>query len=419
MLIFYAFFVVYLISKKDKNFILIAILLLLLANHHLYGVFASISILIYLVLQSSKKSIDLTVKERKHLLIAGAILIIGCLFIYWQYGLTLKHNRFTHLGQAPYFMTVRAIWNAFFPIPDTFGMHFWDSNILSFPTFYRPNTETATFITTGNIVAVFFSLLILLTGVTIFSKSPPVLLAFLVNTFIQLTFLQYLSIFYIRYQGFLFIIFIYCYWLLLKSEQDISATEVDALDRVFYKSIFIPIRRLCPQFFRVVFFIHFCIGAFVYIQDIRHPFSSSYKAAEYIKEQKLDNCIMVGYKDILVQPIAAYLNQEIYYPQSRDFGTYVDCQKRKSNIPLDRVLSDCIRLINEHKKTVLLILNSPLMFGHNRIDRQFSLNENIKMEFIQKFTESIVTDERYFLYSIYAENMDTGDLTRKPMNLKK
>jgi hypothetical protein len=118
-------------------------------------------------------------------------------------------------------MTLRSVWNAFVPIPEIAGMQFWNTNILPFPQLYGKQAMAAEFITAGNMTAVAVSIFFLLAGVIIFSKKLPVLIVFLANTAVHLAFLQYMSVFYVRYQGILLMIFIYNYWLLSYSDTDL------------------------------------------------------------------------------------------------------------------------------------------------------------------------------------------------------
>jgi hypothetical protein len=78
---------------------------------------------------------------------AGLLLVIASLYVVPQYFLLLKWNRYAAtFGQAPYFMTIRSIWNAFLPIPSSTGMDFWGTNILPFPQMYSKTAAAAEFL---------------------------------------------------------------------------------------------------------------------------------------------------------------------------------------------------------------------------------------------------------------------------------
>lgn len=405
MLLLLTFFSVYLITREKQHFIFIAVSLLLLANHHLYGVFISIGLFIYEAFHVARRKRGVAPGEKKRLLMSGVLLAAGALYIFLEYFLLAKFNRFSGLGQPPYFMTLRSIWNAFFPIPGTAGMNFWNTNIFPFPYAFARNAMASEFITSGNIAAVALSILILSACIVIFSRKLPVLIVFLVSTSLQLILLQYLSVFYVRYQGPLLIIFICCYWLLSHSDENLPSGGLSRIAGVFRRRFFVSLRKWASPFVTLVLFVQFCAGIFCYIQDARYPFTASYEAAKYIKAEKLDDNVMAGYIDYLAQAISGHLGQRIYYPQSRTFGTHMRWldTSRRYNISVDEVVDSAIRLHYENKKSVLLILSAPLLDRQNQHVRYMPIYGSIKLKYLNEFTETIVPDEQYFLYLIYSE----------------
>lgn len=407
MLLLLLFLVIYLVTREKQNYVLIAVGLFLLSNHHIYGVFLSISLFTYLVIHLIKRAEKLSQEEKKKLVLAGIVLITGSLYLLVQYFLSMKFNRFSGtFGHAPLFMTIRSIWNAFFPIPDVTDMHFWNTNILAFPYAYGKKTVAAEFISAGNILAFIFSILVFLANFIILSRRLPVLAAFLVNFSLHLVFLQYLSVFFVRYQGPLFLIFIYCYWLLRHADKKPLSGSSEKPPRILDNSFFVHTRKFASLYVTFVLFIHFCAGLFSYVQDARYPFTASDKAAEYIKKRQLDQNLMVGYIDYVAQTISGHLNQRIFYPQSGEFGTHVRWldPNRKDFLPPYDVIEAATRLHNENKKNILLILNIPLLDDQMNPIRRISLYNNAKLMYLNEFTESIVADETFFLYLIYHDS---------------
>jgi hypothetical protein len=401
-LLLYIVLLVILITRNKQNFIAIAVMLVLLANHRLFGAFIALSVTVYLALHIANRFRTFTAKEKRNLFIAVGILAIGGSTVLFQYYLLTKFNRYASFGQAPYFMTLRSVWNVFLPIPATTGIHFWNSNIFPFPESYSPNVSHPQFVTAGNIISTISSLFLLFASIMVFSKKLPVLITYLLNTAIQLLFLQYLSVFYIRYQGPLFIIFVYNYWLLSYSDERLTFLKPGVISGYFNRTFFAFVRKITSPFLTVILFVQFCTGIFVYIQDMRYPFTASYKAARYIKKNELNKHIMVGYMDFIAQAIAGHLNEKIYYPQSSAFGTNVSWPDRKAvTIPLREVINSSIGLINEFNKNILLILHFPIMDNSMRPLREASISKNINIQYLDEFTETVVQDERYFLYLIY------------------
>ena len=407
MLLLFVFLLVYLITRRKQNFILIALAMFILSNHHLYGVFVSISIFIYEVFYLAPRVKGLVPEDRKNLRIAGLLLVIASLYILPQYLLVLKWNRYADtFGQAPYFMTIRSIWNAFLPFPDmTAGMNFWGTNVLPFPQMYSKTAVAAEFISAGNMIAAVVSILILLASFSIFSRKIPVLTVFLINTSMQLIFLQYLSVFYIRYQSPLFIIFIYNYWLLSHADEKLDWRAFHGIAGFFTRPFFVNLRRFASPFVTFILFVQFAAGIFCYIQDVRYPFTASYETAKYIKAQGLNNDIMVGYMDFVAQTISGHLNQKIFYPQKGDFGTHMVWRdrNRRATLPVNEVLDSAVGVHYQTGRNVLLILNTPLLNQSGRPVTHVPLYNGSNLTFLRGFTDSIVPDERFFLYLIARE----------------
>ena len=409
MLMLLLFFLIYLITKEKQNFIFIAGGLFLLSNHHIYGVFFSLGIVTYLILKLGKKTKEFSLKKKKELGLAAILLVSGALYIFGQYFLSMKFNRYADIfGKAPVFMTMRSIWNAFFPVPDVSDMHFWNTNILAFPHLYAKDAAAAEFISAGNILAFMISIFVFLASLIIFSRKIPVLAAFLVNFMLHLIFLQYLSVFYVRYQGPLFMIFIYSYWLLCSSNDELPAScNSNRPPGFFEKSFFVNTRKFVSPYVTFLLFVQFCAGIFCYVQDARYPFTASYAAAKYIRQQKLENITMAGYVDYVAQAISGHLNQRIYYPQSGESGTYVNWlnENRSESISVDEVIESAVRLSYQKNQDILLILNSPILVAEEKPLKYASLyrakDQTISIKYLDEFTDTIVPDEQYFLYLIY------------------
>jgi len=353
------FITIYLITRKKQNYILDAIVLLVLANHHLFGAFASISLTGYALLHTINRLKTMHPGQKRQFFIAIGLFIAGWGLISAQY-YTLESTGpgFTTAGPAPYYMTIRTIWNAFVPIPEISNYNFWNTNIIPFPIGYPKNIDLE--IEYKNIITAIISIGIFIISMVIFSKKIPVLITFTLHTLLQLLFLQYISVHFIRYQGYLFIIFIYNWWL------------------------------------------QFAAGVFAYYKDIKHPFTASYKAAEFIQANGLEKHTMVGFIDYIVEPIAAHLNKEIYYPQIDSFGTYVDWGNVSRYRPctINKVLDSAVQLLSEHNKNILLILSSKLMRNNKPVERGL-ITQGIEIRKIEEFRENIVGNEKYFLYELY------------------
>jgi hypothetical protein len=398
------FIAIYLITRKKQNYILIAIVLLVLANHRLFGLFASISLAVYALLHivNKFKSKTFYPGQRRQFFIALGLFIVGWGLISAQYYiLKFTGPGFTTAGPAPYYMTIRTIWNAFVPIPEITNYHFWNTNIIPFPLGYPKNIDFE--IEYKNIVTAIISVGIFIISIVMFSKKIPVLITFTLHTLLQLLFLQYVSVHFTRYQGYLFIIFMYNCWLLYHSDETVHFSLMNPIVRFLNKPFLVSIRRPAVHFVTFFLLFQFAAGVFAYYKDIKHPFTASYNAAEFIRANGLEEHIIVGYIDYIVQPIAALLNREIYYPQIDGFGTYVDWGNASRYKPCttNKVLDSAVQLLCERNKNVLLILSSRLLRNNKPVERHL-VTEGIEIRKIGEFRETIVGNEKYFMYEVYS-----------------
>lgn len=243
----------------------------------------------------------------------------------------------------------------------------------------------------------------MLGSIVVFSKKTAVLAAYLVNTFLQLAFLQYRTGFYVRYQGPLFLIFMYSYWLVQQPDNRPEKQVQGSLARLFERPFFRIVRMAVSPFMTAVLSVQFAAGIFCYAQDVRYPFSASAEAARYMKEQRLEDLIIVGQTDFITQPISGYLNRKIYYPQKGDFGTHVIWMdsSRKNTVSVDGILLSAIGLYQSSGKNVLLVMHTPLRDEQQNPLRDMHIFDGIGLKYLKEFTVTIVPDEKYYLYLMY------------------
>jgi hypothetical protein len=393
---------VYLITRRKQNYILTAIVLLVLANHRLFDAFASLSLTVYALLHTMNTFTGKPIHpgEKRKLLVSIGLLVAGWGLISAQYYILKSTGPgFTTAGPAPYYMTLRTIWNSFVPIPELANYHFWNTNIIPFPLGYPKGVDFG--IQYKNVATAMISIGILLVNVVIFSRRMPVLVTFTVHTLLQLLFLQYVSVHFMRYQGYLFIIFIYNWWLLYHPDEGVHCSPMDRVTRFFKRPIFAPIRKGAVHLVTLFLLFQFAAGAIAYYEDARYPFTASYRTAEFIQANGLDKHTMVGFVDYIVQPIAALLNREIYYPQIDGFGRYVDWgdSNRYRPCTINKVLDSAVRLLCQRNRDVLVILSSRLLHNNKPLERDL-MSHGIQIRKIAQFKEGIVGSEKYFLYEM-------------------
>jgi hypothetical protein len=404
------FIITYLLTREKKNYILISLLLIVLANHTISTAIFAASLTIYTIIHiiNEFQAKIISSEDKRKIIISSTILVVGSiLIIYYNFlYLLLNHvgNQFEQWGYPPFFMTLRTIWSSYIPIPDfSNGAAFWNTNIFPFPIYYPHNYDPSFFITTTNIFAVTISVIFIIICLIIFSRKPPVLLTFIINTSIYFVFIHYIFRgHFIRHLALLFIIFVYCAWLYKYSDDHINLPgfKSSKLIRGFSESKFVKI--LFASFVTIIFFFQFLAGVLTYPKSIKYQFTKSWDTANYIKSNNYDEYILVGAIDFAVQPIAAILKRDIYFPQTNKFSKTVDYGiNRDNNVNLNKLFRDSAHYLNTYNKKILIILNSELKDKNGISVNVVKFSNNILLRKLVSFEGDIIQrDEQYYLYEL-------------------
>lgn len=399
------FIITYLLTREKKNYILISVLLIVLANHTVSTAIFAASLTIYAIIHiiNGFQAKIFSSEDRKKIIVSSVILGVGSILIISHHIYFLSNNvgyQFEQLGYPPFFMTLRTIWNSYIPIPDfSHGAAFWNTNIFNFPFKYPQNYNINIFITPTNIFTVTISVILIFICLMIFSRKPPVLLTFISNTGIYFVFIHYIFRFHhIRHLGLLFIIFVYCLWLYKYSDDCIRLPGITV--RGFSESNFVKI--LYTSFITTIFFFQFLAGVLTYPKSIQYQFTKSWDTAKYIKAHDFDEHILVGAIDYTVQPIAAILNRDIYFPQTNKFSKLVDYSiNRNIKVDLNKLLKNSSYYLNVYNKKILIILNRELKDRNGKSLNVMKLSNNITLRKLVSFEGDIIQrDEQYYLYEL-------------------
>jgi hypothetical protein len=177
-----------------------------------------------------------------------------------------------------------------------------------------------------------------------------------------------------RHYGMLFIILIATFWL--------AGTE-KAQPRISYQK-FLILTILISQVLA---------GIVAYTRDIFIPFSASRDTANYIQDQKLQDLTIVGTEDFAVSPIAAYLDQKIYYPETVSYGSYVLFNSQRKTVDSQSIFRQIDNLLKKNKGNLLLIVNQKME----------ALPNFLPIQKIKEFKNSFISNEQYSLYLIKNE----------------
>ncbi|MDJ0592529.1 MAG: hypothetical protein QNJ72_21475 [Pleurocapsa sp. MO_226.B13] len=282
-----------------------------------------------------------------------------------------------------------SVWRGYIPVPDFSEFHFHNTNILSI---FVEGSSNIYIDGAGLIDLLEFSLslVILAMGIILFYRQPIILFFYLISNLAIIGFTYLFQIAYARHSGFLFIIFLICLWLSTYYRQSNWLAS-------FNHQIVTWLVEFKLKILTILLCIHALGGIYAYSRDLIHPFSASQAATKYIQQNQYDRLTIVGSEDVLVAPIGALLDKEIYYPETKEFGTFTvwtkDKFRRDNDITQSDILAQTNDLIEEDEGEILLILTEKLV----------SKNYRLKIKTLAKFETSIIENEVYYLYLVTQE----------------
>lgn len=308
---------------------------------------------------------DPEVSSLQGLAFGGAISVASLLWAYAQTipptdsGVFRRWNTDLDSGLAG--SALASVWRALAPLP-RFQRHFWNTNVLDGRVRYTALLGVA-------LIAGFAWLL---------RRRPGALATWLAGSVGTVLFL-YGKIGYAsasRHYGHIFIAFVASLFLapsmatMRADRPDISASSRSA-------------------FFTGVLTVQVLAGLVAVSLDLSLPFSNGRDVASYIRREGLENSLIVGEPDIAASTVAAYLDRDVYYPNSGRFGSYIiwDRKRVEPGQPIREVLR---RLVSREgdDEPILVLVNHP-------IDGPFDL-----LQPMAKFDDGIVADEHFWLYRL-------------------
>lgn len=190
-----------------------------------------------------------------------------------------------------------------------------------------------------------------------------------------------------RHYGHLFLILISALW--LRRNERPSFTFAHKIPRLTALKSWVE--KTAPRALTLILVLQLIAGGIAFGRDLTLPYSASRETARYLQRRELSDLDLIGSEDFAVSPIGAYLNRQIYYPESRRQGSYVLFNQSRQPVNDREILAQIeAGLGSQFTAPVILILNRPLQ------DRRDSL----RIEPIQEIKRSFIGNEQYYLYRI-------------------
>ncbi|MGB3405705.1 MAG: hypothetical protein WBA77_23700 [Microcoleaceae cyanobacterium] len=264
------------------------------------------------------------------------------------------------------------IWRSYVPIPLELNNKFWNTNILihnqSFPSIVG--------VSLGAVIAAFASLCLLLFVIKLLHQKRLILTIYILGTGSIISFNYLIFKGEMRHRGHLFILLIACIWLLYKEFAQMQKHTLIQKNK-----------KLISQFLTVILSIHLLAGLHAYSIDLFYTFSIGRETAQYIKDNNLDNFLIISQRDRQGAVLSGYLDRQIYYPDRGEFGSFWKTEVKMKDIA---IVEDVIR---DNPDQTLLVLTYPL-----KNDSVFSADIDVKE--VKQFDKPAIAtlENSYYIY---------------------
>jgi hypothetical protein len=387
LLLIFIFCILY--KDRHKYYIPISIVFFLLSNSTVFGLmlsvcFTGILFVDYIITYKKKEACKV---NSCILAVAGFIIISG-----WLTGIAQikpePDSSFPVSYPQKVFEPARAqyalskIVASYVPIPPFAELHFWNKNM---------------FVDDKTIINPIYPILLILAFTIGFLRNRLVALLYVGGTLLILVFHYYTLLLYYRYLGHLFILVLVCYWLA-------EYYKTDSYRNKFMNGLATIGNKISKPLFTLILAAGFIGGVGAYCEDLANPFSTSLEAAKYIKKNNLQNMEIIGCTDFIISPLATLLNKKIFYPERKEYGTFIIWDKKRNpDLKFEVTLSCIVDMAQKGNNRFLLIMANPLLRvlnGQNTEVDTGMLTDDLKVTLINKIEPGIVEEEKYYIYTI-------------------
>jgi hypothetical protein len=196
-----------------------------------------------------------------------------------------------------------------------------------------------------------------------------------------------------RYMSSLFVIYFCAQWL---------SSFVDALrpQNALIRSLAAFGEKARSPLFTLILLAQVVAAGAFYLTDWTRPFSASRDAASYIKQQHLDTLPVAGTVDYCISPLAAFLDQPLYYPEIRDTGSFIFWSNHRKEVSAFSAVAELLDSLAVNGKA-LLVTSYPLnqtVNGQSVPIEKGRISPTLQIRWLKSFGHSMVSDENYYLY---------------------
>lgn len=408
-----------LFKTRNKSYFWITCILFLLANTNVYGLLIAIALGLTLIFECILDKRRFANVRKWDLIISFFIIIFGIVSSIFQIlppsDASFAAGWTTDFQIGRFARVLLTIGKSYVPIPNFFTYKFWNISIFEVGII-------------ASVLGLVFSLGLLTFALILFARKPVVFFLYLTGNLGILLFTYTKIIGGMRHWGHLFILFITCLWISsYYTKSDLFMDSVKSLFPIFFtatRNLTNFSLRYKNKVIMAILYTHLVAGIFAFTMDLYNPFSVTKEVAKFIKNQRMDDIVIVGdidYINYVGPSLSTYLDKKIYYlgSQTSGFGSFIvwdnkrvwdDKREHARRQQVSKFFEKIGEFITVKETNILLVFNHKLdtckpekedraIEGGQLKFESYCLGlKNLYFSKVSEFTKSIIPDENPGLY---------------------
>ncbi len=267
--------------------------------------------------------------------------------------------------------SLSAVWSGYVPIPLLWTPHRWDTNLLVDGGFWPL------------FAAGLLSAALLSAAVLLLVRTPYALLFFLLGSggVVAFTYLVWGGN--TRHYGHLFLVLLASLWIARISPLPESPFPPFRAFRAYAL-------RWANPWLTLILVVQVIAGAILYLEDLRKPFSSAQRTADFIQRSGLGALPIAGSPSLPASALAGHLDREVFNLDNGRFSTFVAWGIKGGKMPPGGVVDRARPLLTSTTPMLLLALGDSLPQG--------ARGPGVRL--VAYFAPGILPGERYYLYLV-------------------
>jgi hypothetical protein len=178
-------------------------------------------------------------------------------------------------------------------------------------------------------------------------RSPLAVAWYGLGTGLMLLFHFVVSVAALRHDGLYFILYLACVWCGFAPGRDQTPRSSPVSLLVQTEHDFLPF----------ILAIQVVAGVYAWTLHLMLPFSAGKPAADFIRQHGYADLLIIGSKEAIVTPVAAYLDRPIYYPDSERDGTFSLENTARHDLSRQELMRSVAQMALEAHGDTLLVWN--------------------------------------------------------------